>query len=256
MHPSRPDGRGAEGESSAAGRARLLLVEQQVLGKHARYDSIADWYLSWTHGWPAGFVCDPSVGFMADRLDGERWLDVACGVGRTSRELARRGADVLAVDLSTGMIEAATAEETAKPLGISYRAADITRADDWWDGRAFDGAVCEMAFMDIDDFEGTVAAVSSVLRPAGQFCVSLVHPCCPTTETGLSSWPPERGYQSEGFWTSLDHNPDGARIRVGSNHRTLATILNTLMDVGFGLERVHEPPAHVPMWLVLSLRRG
>lgn len=72
---------------------------------------------------------------------------------------------------------------------------------------------------------------------------------------GCRAGPPELGYHAEGFWTSPEHNPEGVRIRVGSNHRTLGTYLNLLLDAGFGLERVHEPPAQVPMWLVLSLRR-
>ena len=169
-----------------------------MLGQLARYDAIAAWYLGWTEGWSAGFVTDPAVGLIPDRLDGERWLDVACGAGRTSRELARRGAEVVAVDVSGRLIEAAAVEENAQPLGIGYRRADITRPDEWWDGRAFDGAVCEMALMDIDDLEGTIATVALVLRSAGRFCISMVHPCCPRTEAGLSSWPPELGYQAEG----------------------------------------------------------
>lgn len=250
---------GSSWSSSASSALNPLGWQTVEVGSRqtspARYDAIADWYVDWTAGWPAGFVCDPSVGLLADRLDGERWLDVACGVGRTSRELARRGAAVVGVDLSAGMIGAAEAEEATKGLGITYRAADVTEPGDWWDGAAFDGAVCEMAFMDIDDLDGTIRAVASVVRRGALFCVSMVHPCCPTTETGLSAWPPGEGYQSEGFWTSPDHNPSGVRVRVGSNHRTLATYLNSVLGSGFLLERVHEPAAPVPTYLVMSLRR-
>lgn len=222
----------------------------------SRYDTVADWYLGWSETWSAGFVCDRNVGLIPDRLEGERWLDAACGAGRTSRELARRGAEVVAIDLSARLIEAARGEEAVDALGVSYRRTDIASPEDWWDLRAFDGAVCEMALMDIDDLDGTIAAVARVLRPGGLFCLSMVHPCRPSNEAGLSSWPPDSGYHTEGFWTSPDHNPDGARIRVGSNHRTLATYLNTLLDHGFVAERVHEPVAPVPTWLVLALRRA
>lgn len=223
--------------------------------KGARYDQIADWYVAWTSEWRAGFVLDPAAGLATERVDGQRWLDVACGAGRTSRELARRGAEVVGVDLSASLIAVAKAEESADPLGVSYRAADITRLAEWWDGRGFDGAVCEMALMDIDDLGGALDSVAQVLRAEGRFLVSLVHPCLPCTEHGLSSWPPELGYQAEGFWTSSSHNPEGVRIRVGSSHRTLATYLNVLVDHGFHIERTHEPVAPVPMWLVLALRR-
>jgi 2-polyprenyl-3-methyl-5-hydroxy-6-metoxy-1,4-benzoquinol methylase len=218
----------------------------------ARYDAIADWYLPWV-GASAGLICDPAMAVMPARLDGERWLDVACGAGRTSRELARRGADVVGVDLSKMLITQARAAETAEPLGVRYVVADVTDPARWWNGDYFDGAVCEMAFTDIDDLVGTVEAVAHELRPRGAFRVSLVHPCFPGNEAGLSSWPPEPGYAAEGFWTSAHHNPDGVRIRVGSSHRTLATYMNVFLDAGFALERVREPPTQVPTWLVLAL---
>jgi 2-polyprenyl-3-methyl-5-hydroxy-6-metoxy-1,4-benzoquinol methylase len=192
---------------------------------------------------------------MPVRLDGNRWLDVACGAGRTSRELGRRGASVVGVDISAELISRARASEAAETLGITYLAADVTRPSEWWDGQPFDGAVCEMAFMDIDDLGGTVAVVAEVLRPGGRFLTSLVNPCFPGNDDGLSSWPPQRGYEAEGFWTSLEHDPDGVRIRVGSNHRKLSTYLNLLIGTGLRLERVVEPAAPLPTWLVLAFRR-
>jgi 2-polyprenyl-3-methyl-5-hydroxy-6-metoxy-1,4-benzoquinol methylase len=220
----------------------------------ARYDDIAEWYLPWVGPSP-GLIVDHAAGMIAERLDGQRWLDVACGAGRTSRELARRGGTVVGVDLSRHLVETARAEQRADMLAISYRVADITQVADWWDGTPFDGAACEMAFMDIDDLDGTVAAVSKVLRPDGMFRISMVHPCFPGNDAGLSSWPPDRGHGAEGYWRSADHNPDGVRIRVGSSHRTLATYLNALLGRGLLLERIWEPPAEVPTWLMLALRR-
>jgi 2-polyprenyl-3-methyl-5-hydroxy-6-metoxy-1,4-benzoquinol methylase len=220
----------------------------------ARYDAIVDWYLPWV-GPSAGLICDPAMAVMPGRVDGQRWLDVACGAGRTTRELARRGAGVVGVDLSTNLIARARAAEAVEPQSIGYVVADVADPARWWDGEPFDGAVCEMALMDIDDLVGTVEAVAETLRRGGAFRVSLVHPCFPGNEAGLSSWPPERGYAAEGFRTSAHHNPDGVRIRVGSNHRTLATYLNVFLDAGFALERVREPPTDVPTWLVLALRR-
>ena len=137
---------------------------------------------------------------------------------------------------------------------MQYHVADVADLDGWWDGVAFDGAICEMAMMDIDDLDSVVTAVAAVVRPGGWFVISMVHPCFPGNEAGLSSWPPDRSYFDEGRWTSTAHNPDGLRIRVGSSHRTLSTYLNTLIAAGFSIEHMVEPPAPVATFLLLSCR--
>jgi hypothetical protein len=110
--------------------------------------------------------------------------------------------------------------------------------------------------MDIDDLHGVVNAVARTVRRDGWFLLSMVHPCFPGNEAGLSSWPPDATYFDEGRWTSDEHNPDGVRIRVGSSHRTISTYTNTLLDAGFAIERLVEPQAPVPMTLLIACRRA
>jgi 2-polyprenyl-3-methyl-5-hydroxy-6-metoxy-1,4-benzoquinol methylase len=220
----------------------------------ARYDAIADWYREWV-GDGIGLIAEGADGLVPAAVKGQRVLDVACGHGRAARGLARLGAHVQGVDISERLIDQARAQEQAEQLGIAYSVADICDTTDWWDGVAFDGAVCEMAMMDIDDLAGTVRAVASTLRHQGWFAVSLVHPCFPGNDEGLSSWPEHGSYFDEGRWTSARHNPDGVRLRVGSTHRTLSTYLNTTISAGFTLERVIEPRAPVPTLLLLGFRR-
>jgi SAM-dependent methyltransferase len=140
--------------------------------------------------------------------------------------------------------------------GVRYHVADLADADTWWDGQPFDGAICELALMDIEHFDTALAAIARTLKPGGWFIASIVHPCFPGNGTGLSSWPPDRGYTAEGWWTSPDHNPAGVRVRLGAHHRTLATYLNTLTDLGLILERVVEPPAEVPTLMVIRCRNA
>jgi len=183
---------------------------------------------------------------------GKRVLDIACGQGRLSRYLAGLGADVTGVDISAAMLDKARA---TGPAGITYLRGDITGHPAWWDGRPFDGCTCELALMDIDDLAGTLATVTTVLRQGGWFAASIVHPCFPGSDKGQSSWPPAEGYESEGWWTSPDHSPDGVRIRVGATHRKLSTFLNTMLDAGLDAECFVEPPAPVPTYLLWRCRR-
>jgi len=215
----------------------------------ARYDEFAEWYEQWIGDAPSLIAAQDG---LLPAVAGARVLDLACGQGRMSRYLARRGADVLGVDVSAAMLSKARA---AGPAGITYLRADVTGAPTWWDGRPFDGCTCELALMDIDDLAGALATVAAVLRPGGWFVASIVHPCFPGNGRGQSSWPPGGGYEREGWWTSPGHNPEGVRIRVGATHRKLSTVLNALRDAGLEAERFAEPPAPVPTYLLWRCRR-
>jgi SAM-dependent methyltransferase len=215
----------------------------------ARYDEHAEWYEQWIGDAPPLIAAQSG---LLPAVMGQRVLDIACGQGRLSRYLARLGADVTGVDISAAMLDKARA---AGPEDIAYLRGDVTGHPAWWDGRPFDGCTCELALMDIDDLAGTLATVTTVLRQGGWFVASIVHPCFPGSEKGQSSWPPGEGYESEGWWISPDHSPDGVRIRVGATHRKLSTFLNALLDAGLDAERFVEPPAPVPMYLLWRCRR-
>ena len=224
------------------------------MSARARYDDIADWYVSWV-GDGDGLIAEHADELLPPGVRGARVIDVACGNGRASRSIARLGTRVGGVDLSSELVTVARAREDAERLGIEYVVADVAQVEQWWDGEPFDGAICEMAMMDIDDLHGIVAAVAATVRAGGWFAITLVHPCFPGGGPGLSSWPPDQSYFAEGRWSSPAHDPDGVRVRVGSTHRTISTYCNALIDAGFVLERMVEPPAPVPTFLMLRGRR-
>src|SRR3954447_5216257 len=60
---------------------------------------------------------------------GERVLDMACGTGRHSLELARRGHDVVGVDISPDLLAVAEADAEAESLSASFLAADLRQLD-------------------------------------------------------------------------------------------------------------------------------
>jgi 2-polyprenyl-3-methyl-5-hydroxy-6-metoxy-1,4-benzoquinol methylase len=229
-----------------------------------RYDEIADFYDEMVGDDVSDSVAAALLE-LAGELAGARVLDLACGQGRLSRELARRGASVVGADLSEKLLTKAHAAERERPLGITYVHEDVT-ASGALAGERFDGAVCHFGLSDIDDLDGTLATVARVLDPNGWFVLSIVHPCFPGSGPDApSSWPPGRGYHAEGWW--LADNP-GFRGKVGANHRTLSTYLNALLEHGLAVERVAEPEPEpgwfeskgggneaVPLYLVVACRR-
>ncbi len=160
-----------------------------------------------------------------------------------------------AVDLSSKLVAHAEAIESKEPLGIRYVHGDA-RTTDWWDGVVFDGVLCNMALMDIDDLDAALATVSAVLKSNGWFGTSILHPCFPGAVDGssLSSWPPARGYAWEGRWNT---NGAGVRGHAKVNHRTLATYLNALVRNGFVLDQfVEVDSSEVPRYLVVRCHRA
>src|SRR5215467_11335421 len=118
----------------------------------------------------------PAVEKLLRPVAGDSLLDVACGNGLTSRRLARAGASVTAFDFSEAMIDIARKRGLSD---IDYRVVDVTNRQALVDlgVAAFDGALCNMALMDIADINPLMSALALLLRPNGRFVFSVLHPC-------------------------------------------------------------------------------
>jgi SAM-dependent methyltransferase len=216
----------------------------------ARYDAVAEFYIQ-------GFdsIDDPASRALMHLLGpvaGLQVLDVACGHGRVTRELARRGAGVVGVDVSGALITRALEAEQDEQLGIRYLHDDVTRA--WALGDfhgSFDLATCNFGLSDIDDLDAAIAAIADALKPGGCFAFSIVHPCFAGGADISGSWPASGSYYDEGHWTAQGVR-SGLRRLVGASHRMLSTYLATLRRHGLWLDELAEPlpqpgwdPAHV-----------
>src|ERR1700759_4637907 len=126
----------------------------------ARYDAVADFYAIVFDSFGAPATRPPLdllVPFACLRV-----LDVACGHGRITRELARRGAQVTGIDISGNLIGKARKTEQDERLGIRYLHADIAAPGVLSPGR-FDAAVCNFGLSDIDDLDAAITEISAAL---------------------------------------------------------------------------------------------
>ena len=101
-------------------------------------------------------------------------LDVGCGFGRHSLELAQRGYNMLGIDPAEAMIRAANqraAELGEKPKFIQARAEEFTFDDQ------FDAAICLFTTLgqidQVGENSGLVARIAKVLRPKGKFIIEV-----------------------------------------------------------------------------------
>ncbi len=208
----------------------------------ASYDTIADWYDNFVRTSPAFTeLTFPALLDLAGEVRGQKICDLACGQGLVARELAQRGASVTGLDLSAKLLEIAQCEEAAAPLGLSYLQDDVQTASTQR-AASFDGVTCNMALMDIPDLRAVFGTVRRILQPGGWFVFCITHPCFTSPNSG---WLPEAqawgvvNYFQEGFWRS--NYPHGVRGKMGAQHRTLGTYLNTLTEFGLTFEKMLEP---------------
>jgi ubiquinone/menaquinone biosynthesis C-methylase UbiE len=238
----------------------------------ARYDDIAEWYDRYVQERPIyREIILPGLFALTGDVRGQAVLDLACGTGFTSRELARRGARVTGVDLAERMLELACAHEEREPLGIRY-VLDNAHTLASLQEASFDGASCSMGLMNIDDPAMTFQALRRVLKEGGWFVFSITHPCFETPHATWAEGDDGRvarqvwGYFEERVWQST--NPHGVRGKVAEHHRMLSTYVNGLAEAGFVLERMSEPQAtgeraeqvpgsrEVPSILLMRWRKG
>ncbi|WEK56025.1 MAG: class I SAM-dependent methyltransferase [Candidatus Cohnella colombiensis] len=108
-------------------------------------------------------------------------LDIGCGNGNFTRRLSDLGANVVAFDYSSKMIERAKLR-TKDKLNIRYKVLDATNpiALSELGKDKFDRAVSNMALMDISDVGPLITNLHTLLKRNGTVVFSIPHPCFQT----------------------------------------------------------------------------
>jgi ubiquinone/menaquinone biosynthesis C-methylase UbiE len=166
-------------------------------------------------------------------------LDLGCGFGWFCRWAHQQGAaHVLGIDVSEKML--ARAKETTDAPFITYTKADMEHLE--LQPKSFDLVYSSLALHYVDNLTGLMAQAHRSLVPGGALVFSVEHPIftAPSQPTwslnaaGGRVWPVD-GYLDEG-----PRSTDWLTKGVIKQHRTLATYLNMLIQIGFGISHVEE----------------
>ena len=142
-----------------------------------------DWYESFFSGinceiWEKAGTKDwteAEVAFILDVLNvpkGSNILDLPCGTGRHSIELAKRGYSVTAIDISTEFINGLREKVNKQQLSIDVIHANIVTHEITG---LFDGAIClgnSFGYFQFEDMQSFVQKVASVLKPGAKWIIN------------------------------------------------------------------------------------
>ena len=189
----------------------------------------------------------PRMLALAGDVSGKRVLDLGCGEGAYTRELARRGARVTGIDGSGRLVEAARARAQAARLEIDYHCLNASAlagiATD-----AFDLIVASMVMMNVENYVGAIAEAHRVLVPGGAICISITHPCF---SAPVSDWIGGKGRRAQHFAVDRyferiaweDRIAPAFRTPTLRRHRPLEDYMKGAIDAGLVLREFLEPMA-------------
>ncbi len=184
----------------------------------------------------------PALFSLLPDLTGCKILDLGCGFGDHCTEFVNRGAaQVTGIDLSEKMLEIARKENNDPKITYLHMPMEEISCLEG----PFDLVVSSLAFHYVEDFAGVVASVFRLLSPGGHFVFSQENPLC-TCHSGGNRW--TRDETGQKIYLNLaDYGKEGEREstwfvdNVKKYHRTFSSIVNTLIEQGFSLEKMIEP---------------
>jgi SAM-dependent methyltransferase len=229
-------------------RPKMMPADQPTSRRASRrwWDADADNYHD-EHGaflgeadflWCPENVREDDAHLLGD-VAGRRILEVGCGSAPCARWLADRGAEVVAFDVSSGMLRHGAAAAARTGIAVPLVQADV--CDLPFADTAFDAAFSAFGGIPfVADSAGAMRQVFRVLRPGGRWVFSVTHPM----RWIFPDLPGAVGMTA--IQSYFDRSPyvevDSAGVPAyAEHHRTMGDRIRELVGAGFVIDGVIEP---------------
>ncbi|PAD67053.1 SAM-dependent methyltransferase [Bacillus sp. 7586-K] len=190
------------------------------------------------------FVEQPAIKSTISSLNGKTVLDLGCGNGQFSKYCVDNGAlKVTSVDISKNMIELAKKENNHDK--IDYICTPIEDLE--VKNQKFDIIISSLMVHYIEDYTRLIEKIVSLLNTNGEFIFSTEHPIV-TARKEMNNWIIDED-GNKLHWGLDNYQEEGKREEhwyiegVVKYHRTISTLINTLINSGLVLEKIIEPQA-------------
>ncbi|GAA4526841.1 GrpB family protein [Amycolatopsis samaneae] len=213
--------------------AKTPVIDEIIeRARAAQYDGFSEAYAEHSGKHVYNTLYDrPAILDLAGDVAGKRVLDAGCAAGHLSAMLAERGADVLGVDASEGMITVAR-----KHFGdvARFEHADLTRPLSFVEDGSIDLVTASLMLHYLRDWDPALAGFRRMLRPGGVLVFSVHHPG--------EDW---RWFGREDYFRLElleDEFPLGDHEhKVRYYRRPLSWTFDAVRDAGFAVDRLAEP---------------
>jgi SAM-dependent methyltransferase len=180
-----------------------------------------NWWENFFHGvaldfWRAAVSAEHTraeADFIAKQLElsnAAKVLDVPCGNGRLSIELAKGGFELTGVDIATEFMDEAKSSSTEAGVKVNWQTRDMR--DLPWMGE-FDGAFCfgnSFGYLDDEANAEFLKSVAQTLKPGGRF--TLDAPA--VAECVLPNFQSNRSIELAGIKVDIEHRYDHEQGRM------------------------------------------
>lgn len=248
--PPTVDGPAGDGRTPATdekGEAEEGVLPRHVLENRRHWDErAADWVAAGERLWAASepvwgiwAVPETELGLLPTDLRGSSVIELGCGTGYVSGWMARRGAQVTAIDNSAEQLATArrlAAEHHADITFLHGNAETVPRPDG-----SFDLAISEYGAAIWCDPHVWIPEAHRLLKPGGRLVFLGNHPLtssCTPWDGGPVTTNLIRPYfgMHENDWTAVEHDPGGIEFNL-----TTADWFALFRDVGFAVDAYLEP---------------
>lgn len=184
----------------------------------------------------------PALFSLAPNLQNKSVLDIGCGYGENCVEFIKMGAsNVTGLDISIKMLEVAESENAS--LNIKYINKSMTDLNEITE--KYDVVFSSLAVHYIEDFDKLVSDIYNLLNEGGYFIFSQEHPL--TTALLTQNYWTRNADNEHIHYNLTTYALEGERKvtwivdGVIKYHRTMSSIINSLSNAGFIIDKILEP---------------